>query len=357
MTTSTKLSIVLTVYNMESCLEACLDSILAQSYTNFELICIDDGSTDASPAILERYAANDERVLVFTQENKGPADARNAGIERAQGEYLMLLDSDDIFVPSFFEKMIERAAKTDSDVVLCRSCEYDDQSGEEIPAEWILRKDLLPDADSFTPAELKGCLFAAIMGWPWDKLYRTSHIREYKLRFPPLPNSEDLVFVYLALAKAQRLSVVDEVLIKHRINRGSSVSNSRIKHPSSFYESIVLLKRELEKDSASYLDYKWGLLNWALHHTFWNIQTLPEGEARSSLVTALFSGGFPELELESHPLEYYALYPDIGFRFEELLAEYEGRPYRRSLWSKMEAASRLMDKDGFSAVVRRMKDR
>lgn len=357
MTASGKLSVILTVYNMESCLSDCLDSVLAQSYTDFEVICIDDGSTDASASILASYEERDPRISVFSQENQGPAQARNAGLERVSGEYLMLLDSDDLFMPDFFEKMMNSTTKYQSDVVICRSCEYDDATHAEIPAEWVLRKEYLPEKPSFSPAELKGCLFAAIMGWPWDKLYRTSLIKDRNLRFPKLENSEDLVFVYLALVHAKKLSVVDEVLIKHRINRSGSVSNSRLEFPLCFYEGIEILKSELEKDPETYLDLKWGFLNWALHHTFWNIQTLPEGEARRLLVRALFENGFPELEIESHRPEYYGLYPDIAFRFDELRAEYEGRTYRRSLWSKMEAAARVMDKKGASAVVRRMKER
>lgn len=348
-----QLSIVLTVYNMEACLPECLDTIVSQSYRDYEIICVDDGSTDSSLDILHSYAKNDERFSIITQQNLGPGRARNAGMKQACGTYLMLLDSDDIFELDLLEKMVEKAESTQSDIVICHSCEYDHKTHLTIPTEWTVKMEYVPNQDVFSGLDMKGCLFTAFMGWPWDKLYRLDFLREKKLSFPEIENSEDLFFVYSALAKADRLSVVAEALIKHRTNRSDSVSNSRLSAPTCFYEGITLLKVELSDILKAHSEIEWGFLNWALDYTFWNIQSLPLGETRKSLIELLFTDGFPELELDSHVIEYYSLYPDMIRRYEDLRAEYQGKQRKQSIWILLAKAFEDIDKIGFVQTVKK----
>lgn len=91
-----KISVIIPVYNVEKYLSACLDSIISQEFQDIEIICINDGSTDGSPAILEQYVLKDERITVYTQKNAGLSAARNAGLEKAAGEYIYFFDSDDV---------------------------------------------------------------------------------------------------------------------------------------------------------------------------------------------------------------------------------------------------------------------
>lgn len=370
-----RISVVLTIYNMEQCLEECLDSIANQTYEDFEAICIDDGSTDNSSRILEAYADKDQRFSIFHIANQGVANARNIGIEKATGEYLLLLDSDDIFDKSFFEKMVESAIETGSDVAICRSCQYDHVNKQTFSSEWVVKKAYLPERESFSPSETKGCILTAFMGWPWDKLYKTSFIFKEGLRFPLMPNSEDLYFVYLALVKATKLSIVDEVLIKHRVNRGDSVSNSRLNHPLCFYEGTVKLKEELKKNPALYSSLEWGFLNWALDYACWNIQSLPQSNERTMLVNMLFEDGFPALETQTHPLEYFSLYKDLPSRFMELQSEYENRATgqhneanrpdeidpsqesHNSFWALLASLFSSFDQNGFTATIKLIMNR
>lgn len=347
MSNTPPLSVILTIFNMGSCLEECLLSIQNQTFENYELICIDDGSTDNSSEILSRLSKSDDRIRVITQDNCGVSASRNRGIAEASGTYTMILDADDLFEETLFECMISQAQTTQADVVVCRSCEYDNQTKQETSIDWTIRERFLPGKEVFSPLELKGCVFTAFMGWPWDKIYLTQFIQEEKLSFPLIENSEDLVFVYLALVKSRRISIVDQVLIKHRVNREASLSNSRERFPRCFYESLVILKKELQKDRDVWIDFKWGFLNWALHHTCCNIHTLPEGSARSSLVTELFEGSLCELELDQHPFEYYSLYEDIPYLYEVLQAEYRNEPYRRGFWDRAASASKRINSEGF----------
>ena len=115
-----EISVIIPVYNIQQHLRECLDSVLGQSYPHLQVICVDDGSTDESPAILAQYAQKDNRVQVIRQQNAGPGAARNTGLEAATGEYVIFLDSDDWFEPDFLEKMVDTAVREGADVAICR---------------------------------------------------------------------------------------------------------------------------------------------------------------------------------------------------------------------------------------------
>uniref|UniRef100_UPI002592E25F glycosyltransferase family 2 protein n=1 Tax=uncultured Parolsenella sp. TaxID=2083008 RepID=UPI002592E25F len=166
-----KVSIVLPIYNGEDCLEETLSSILNQTLVDFELICVDDGSTDSAPDILAKAASQDSRINVIHQENGGPGTARNNGLDHATGDYVCMLDADDIYSLSMLETMYSRAVDTQADIVVCRSTNFDDKTGEELESQWTVKENQLPKADTFSPEEIKDFVFTAFMGWPWDKLY------------------------------------------------------------------------------------------------------------------------------------------------------------------------------------------
>ena len=117
------ISIVIPVYNVEDFLERCLDSVSCQTYKETEVIIVNDGSTDSSPEIIERYVEEYPNFKSFTIENSGQGGARNFGIEKANGEYIAFLDSDDYISPNCIELLAETAKRENSDIVVC-SC-YD----------------------------------------------------------------------------------------------------------------------------------------------------------------------------------------------------------------------------------------
>ena len=114
-----KVSIIIPVYNVEKYLRQCLDSIVNQTLKEIEVICINDGSTDNSPIILEEYEKKDPRIRVITQENMGSGVARNRAIQQAKGKYIGFMDSDDWADPTMFEKLYENAELNNSDIVMC----------------------------------------------------------------------------------------------------------------------------------------------------------------------------------------------------------------------------------------------
>jgi glycosyltransferase involved in cell wall biosynthesis len=114
-----KISVIVPIYNMEKYLEKCLDSLLSQTLEEIEIICVDDGSKDASPEILKRYAEKSAKIISLRKENGGLSDARNYGLPYATGEYIGYLDSDDFVDTDMYEIMYNKAKEQGSDIVEC----------------------------------------------------------------------------------------------------------------------------------------------------------------------------------------------------------------------------------------------
>ena len=136
-----KISIVVPVYNTAKYLKENLDSITEQTLSDIEIICIDDGSTDDSLKILYDYAKKDSRIKVLRQTNQFAGVARNNGMKKAKGEYIIFLDSDDVFEKDMLEKMYSAALVNQLDVTVCRSNQFDNQSGSIKETPWTIRKE------------------------------------------------------------------------------------------------------------------------------------------------------------------------------------------------------------------------
>ena len=216
----TAISVIVPVYRVEKYLPACIDSILNQTFTDFELILVDDGSPDRCPEICDETAKRDARVRVIHQANAGLSAARNAGIEIAHGEWLGFVDSDDYIAPQFYEKLYQTAQRTDADCVMC-SVQNVDESGKLIDSALmrvadevktgreVLRKIGRDDVTPYLTA--------------WNKLYRRKLFNT--LRYPAGRQNED-VFVFAELfCQVQRAVCVAEPLYFYR-KRIGSIMNS-----------------------------------------------------------------------------------------------------------------------------------
>ena len=307
-----QISIVLPVYNMEHYLKATIESILSQSYADFELIC-------GSMKLLSEYAAHDSRISVYSQHNAGPGATRNSGLDKATGNYIMMLDADDIYHSDMLELLHSKAIQLDADIVACKSNRFDNETGAKLDSWWMLNESQIPEEEPFNCRNMPDYIFTAFMGWPWDKMFSRAFIEKHGLRYPALSNSEDLYFVFLALAKAERIGIVERALIDHRDNRKGSVSGSRAKDPLAFYTSTCLLKNELKKNPELYQRLSWGFLNWAFGYMVWNIETMDDPEAKAIQLDALSNGAFSELEIEGRSPAFFSLDPNAYNRYLDLL--------------------------------------
>ena len=189
------MSVVIPVYCAEKTLIQCLNSICAQTLKDFEIICVDDGSTDNSLDILNTYASKDRRFHILHQENQGAGVARNLGLSYATGKYVVFLDADDYFMPRLLELAYKKAEATCSDIVLYAAKQYNQEKNVSFLAPWILKTKCLPWKKCFSADEVADVLFQITTPEPWSKMFRLDFIRRENLHFQALKNANDVFFV------------------------------------------------------------------------------------------------------------------------------------------------------------------
>lgn len=243
------ISVIVPVYNSESFLPQCLDSLVQQSYGDFEIICVDDGSTDASPDVLKRYALSDERIRVYTKENegKGAASARNMGLEMASGDYVCFLDSDDFFDSDMLETVSQKAMDVDADVVVWKG-KFFDHEKQKVTGE-CPHPDLYyaPDFEPFSWKDCPEYIFDIGDFYAWNKLFRREILMRNNLRFEAIPISDDQYISVIGMALAERIAVVDRAFVNYRINTGTSQCDSRTKYPGAAYQGTFSIVGKLKE--------------------------------------------------------------------------------------------------------------
>lgn len=222
------LSVVMPVYNSAAFLNETLTSIEGQTLHNIEVICVDDGSSDGSAEIIHAHQAKDARIRYVHQPNSGAGVARNTGLDLARGTWVAFLDSDDVYLTEFLQKMVDAAERSRADVAICESDALDMRTGAVSPYSRF------PEAlasDAVTPRQAGDSLFQLGLPAPYNKIFRAGCIRKAGLRFQALRNSNDVYFTQAAIAKARRIVLVREVLVRYRIGRGTSIQDDLLKNP------------------------------------------------------------------------------------------------------------------------------
>ncbi len=291
----TAVSVIVPVRNAETHLREALTGISQQNLTDLDIIIVDDGSTDASPAIIAEFAAADPRVRVIAGPAIGSAGAaRNAGLEIARGDFLAFLDADDRFSPLLLTKLYGKAIADNADVVVNRFRVFDEYGAEPVTMDWGLRTDHVPARTPFTPDAAGDALFYAFGPVAWNKLFRAELIQSHGLRFQELPRSNDLFFSFAALACAERISYVARPLIDYRVGNTGSLQGSADRSPLDFAEALRALKGWL---NASGLDDRFGgaLANEAVEVCLSALDRAPSWTAFCQIDTALRGGLLAEL--------------------------------------------------------------
>ena len=208
-----KITVIIPVYNVENYLERCLKSILYNTYTNLEIICVNDGSTDNSKKILEDYSQRDKRVIVINKKNNGISSARNAGIKIATGEYIAFVDSDDWIHEKYFEYLI-RGIDT-ADLVICNYIRS--YKSGSVETDDAYRVQSISPIDVLKNKELKS--------YVWGKLFRHQLVDE--IRFSESEKLEDSLYNMDVLLNNKNLKInhVDVPLYYYFVRAGSLVNN------------------------------------------------------------------------------------------------------------------------------------
>lgn len=299
-----KVSVIVPVYNASAYLEEMLRSLMGQTLEEIEMICVDDGSTDCSMEVLERLRAEDPRIQIFHQENRGAGPARNFGFSKACGEYVVFLDADDFFELTMLEKIYRKGNANEADVVLFGACRYDNRTGKTENAPRYLWKKLIPELAVFSRKDMNGELFGLTTPAPWTKAFRRQFIIDEKLSFQELPNSNDVFFVLVAMAAAERISVVNQSLVHYRCNREDSLQGQKYKNPLCFLTAYEAAYDELQRRGL-YPDVEHGFCNMVLSGCVYNLNTVRNEKARWEMIRALCSERFTRMGLLDFPEEYY----------------------------------------------------
>lgn len=215
-----KISVIIPAYNCERFLAETLDCLLNQTLKDIQVVIVNDGSTDGTAEVIERYAKEYPFILPVYQENAGVSAARNNGIEKAEGEYLLFLDSDDVLSPDSLENICQKLDKTNADIAIFRTQRFG-YGGEEYN----------PIVDSFVKEDVLDCYDKRLL-WNFlvsNKCYKTEWLKNNGLKFPPMRYSEDGVFFMNAVYKFPKITGVYDAVFKYRRHapsEGFSVTQS-----------------------------------------------------------------------------------------------------------------------------------
>lgn len=240
------ISIIVPIYNAEKYIKNCIDSVLNQDYSDFELLLIDDGSKDESLTIIRDYAQMDSRIKVTSQKNQGVSCARNTGINLATGDYITFLDSDDQYRPNFLSRMLEAINKTNADLVISGFINI--PSGEEITKATQIYNTVSEIEKDYVFFRETG-----LLNVPWNKIFRRSLITKL---FPSnVSLGEDLLFVYDYLANCNKVCFICDCLYLYTIPNDEGLTK---KYHSNGFEVAKLIDQADCRFAEKYLDGKFS---------------------------------------------------------------------------------------------------
>ena len=261
--TDIKISVVMPIYNAGKYLNRAIRDVLNQTLTDIELICVDDGSTDNSTAIINSFVKKDGRVSSIRQSNAGPSVARNKGFVLAQGKYVIFLDADDMYEPTLLESLYNIAEADNLDVAVARFDIYNDS------AKAYVQQADEPHASIFAPGKITSkneypdFIFASTTGYVWNKLIRTSFLRDKKIAFDnDLYVFEDVHFVCSVMALAERVERIEDILIHHRVYS----EQSRATLFRKYYGQVPVVYKKIRdflKRQGMYIPLKKGFFNFS----------------------------------------------------------------------------------------------
>lgn len=298
------ISIIIPVYNTEKYLCKCLDSILAQTYTNWEAILVDDGSTDNSGKICDEYVAKDNRFKVIHQKNGGVSVARQTGLDNVTGDYIIHCDPDDWTEPTMFESLISKAIKENADMVICDFVMHNhgitNRSQHRIP-ETVRAREI---QEKIINGEIHGSC--------WNKLIRKECCKDIQFFPPCISYCEDELFNLRLLCKDIKISYLPEALYHYEQHEGSNSTPSI----SRIISRIIVLEefKKMTISSNDFFNVKKDILIAAfLSKNFKLLELYPEIHYKLITSGCRYSIFMPlksnlSIALNGHPLFAYYMY-------------------------------------------------
>jgi glycosyltransferase involved in cell wall biosynthesis len=234
-----KISIIVAAYNIEAYLPRCLDSLLAQSYPNLEIIVVDDGSTDGTGAICDKYKTKDFRITVIHQLNQGLSGARNTGLALAAGDYIGYVDGDDWIEPDMYRAMLEACEEECAQLAVCayRQIGNEKEEKKQFTGErYILTKENA--LEIYISDNQPYHIYNSV----WSKLFRKDIIEG--MQFPVGKKSEDIMYTTRAMVNAEKCVFLDTPYYNYVVDRADSIMNNKL-HERRFNDEIPFWKEQI----------------------------------------------------------------------------------------------------------------
>ena len=247
-----KISIIVPVYQVERYLKKCVSSVQNQTYTNIQIILVDDGSTDKSPIICDKLAEEDKRIVVIHKKNGGLSDARNAGLKVALGQYIGFVDSDDYIAPRMYEILLKRLEEDQSDIAICDYVRVDERGSQVDNKVKSVIKNKCFSREEFIEELLKP--YGGHFVVAWNKLYKKEIFRN--LKFPFGKQHEDEFVIHRIIAKCEKITCVNNQLYYY-LQRKGSIMDKGFSIKSMDYGEALIDRYHFTK--------KMGFVNWKNH--------------------------------------------------------------------------------------------
>ncbi len=282
-------SVIVPIYNVSAYLDRCIESIAQQSYGNLEILLIDDGSTDGSDSICQKWRAKDNRIIYHRKENEGLGPARNTGIRMANGEYLSGVDADDFVDRDYIMRLTEAATKNDADLAVCNYFHYEERKEEKIYGCKYAAGYRIIETYEEKLRYMKGIPRASF----WGKLYRRKYLIDNAL-FQPATTAQDVAVEAATIACANRIVETASMLYYYRVSNSQSITVTKNKlkdFPRIFSYSV----NEMER-LGLFERYQDGLAAILWFHASCMLKRYthgPERETEAAELEALFDSRFP----------------------------------------------------------------
>ena len=242
-----KVTVVIPVYNVDEYLQECLDSLLNQTFQDFEVICVDDGSFDSSIQVLEQYAAKDSRIVILKQQNKGAGAARNFGLEHASGKYVYFMDADDYCDSNLLKETYEKAEEDEVDIVVFDFCRFDEMNETVTNYNGMNRNALPKDKTVFSYLDAPDKICSIVNPTPWNKLYNREFLLTNNLKYLTLSTTNDITFATLSVIKARRFSYINKVFYHYRIGLAGSITQKKRNNLDNIIIAALTVDKEAKK--------------------------------------------------------------------------------------------------------------
>lgn len=265
-------SVIIPIYNIEKYLTRSIDSIVNQRYSNLEIICVDDGSTDHSLEIIQSLAKRDSRIRIIKQKNQGAGVARNNGLRYATGKYVIFLDADDYFDRNLIKKLVEHADYMQSEVCICKAFAVQ-ENGKKVEMNYSNTIFKRYKNKVFSAQDIAPNILTSFSVEPWNKLYRRDFLLQLGVQFQALRKTNDLYFTSVTLINAKKIAVVDEKLVYYRTNNRQKIISYFDKKLLNFSYALVSTYRYIVQED-DLVSFKKSYFKMATGVIFYNL-TLP----------------------------------------------------------------------------------